>query len=185
MSQAEFQENSDYPKQATPRHKLLCKADVFFAKLRPATFWHPWGAPGQEDRICMSIATRFCGLHARYRCGLLWHTNGSCWLVLRQWSQHLKTKVRLRPQKQHCAPICIWYESFLLVPCMFFAWDRVARHNLLLSFLDILIWFLCVCVFSCVFHLISFYVKKMSCRSRISTKLRLSKTGHPKTQVIM
>ena len=102
----------------------------------------------------------FCGLHARWHRGLLWHTNGSCWSVLRQWSQHLKTKVRLRPQKQHCAPICIWYESFLLVPCMFFAWDRVARHNLLLSFLDILIWFLCVCVFSCVFHLISFYVKK-------------------------
>ena len=42
MSEAEFQENADYPKQASPRHKLLCKADVFL----PNSDQPPFGTLG-------------------------------------------------------------------------------------------------------------------------------------------
>ena len=47
---------------------------------------------------------KLCGLHARYRCGLLWHTQGSWRLVLRHQFQHLKTKAA---ETSHCNAVCI------------------------------------------------------------------------------
>ena len=42
VSEAEFQEKSNYPQQATPRHKLLCKVDVFL----PNSDHPPFGTLG-------------------------------------------------------------------------------------------------------------------------------------------